>query len=72
LVQKPFQAVITHIIFEIVTILQDLFTNTLPVRMVGMSCEKIYIEDVANRLLKESGCPTVRTFIDHSNINYQI
>jgi len=63
--QKPPQAVITHIICEAVTIEQDFLTNALPVRMVGMSCEKmaIYIEFVADRLLTELGCPTVRILI---------
>ncbi|CAH1726825.1 hypothetical protein AGLY_011860 [Aphis glycines] len=61
LVQKPPQDVITHIIREAVTIEQDFLTNALPVRMVGMNCEKmaIYIEFVADRLLVELGCPTV-------------
>lgn len=64
LVQKPPQDIITHIIREAVTIEQDFLTNALPVRMVGMNCEKmaIYIEFVADRLLVELGCPTVRTF----------
>ncbi|XP_060873667.1 ribonucleoside-diphosphate reductase subunit M2-like [Metopolophium dirhodum] len=59
--QKPPQAVITHIICEAVTIEQDFLTNALPVRMVGMSCEKmaVYIEFVADRLLNELGCPAV-------------
>jgi len=72
LVQKPPQDVITHIIREAVTIEQDFLTNALPVRMVGMNCEKmaIYIEFVADRLLVELGCPTVRTFINHINSNY--
>lgn len=73
--QKPPKAVITHIICEAVTIEQDSLTNALPVSMVGMSCEKmavLYIEFVADRLLIALGCPTVRTFIDHSNMNYEI
>jgi len=72
--QKPPQAVITHIICEAVTIEQDFLTNALPVRMVGMSCEKmaIYIEFVADRLLNELGCPTVRAIDDHRYINFQI
>jgi len=69
---KPPPPYITHIICEVVTIVQDFLTNNSPVRMVGMSCEKVYIENVADRLLKESECPTLRTFIHHSNINYQI
>jgi len=70
--QKPPQAVITHIICEAVTIEQDFLTNALPVRMVGMSCEKmaIYIEFVADRLLAELGCPTVCISINHSNIYF--
>lgn len=56
------------------TIEQDFLTNALPVRMLGMSCERmaIYIEFVADRLLTELGCPTVRIFINHSNIYFQI
>ncbi|XP_060874000.1 ribonucleoside-diphosphate reductase small chain-like [Metopolophium dirhodum] len=58
--QKPPPALTTHIICEIVTIVQEFLTNASPVRMVGMSmsCEKICIEDIADRLLKVSGCPT--------------
>lgn len=54
---------------------QDLLTNVKPVRIVGMSCEKmtvLHIEFVPDRLLKELGPPTVRTFIDHSYMSYQI
>lgn len=59
LVQKPPQDIITHIICEAVAIEQDFLTNALPVKMVGMNCEKMatYIEFVADRLLVELGCP---------------
>ena len=50
--QVPPPAYIPHIIIcEIVTIVHCFLTNTSPVGMVGMSCEKIYVEDVAGRLL---------------------
>lgn len=63
LVQKPPKEVIIHIIREAVTIEQDFLTNALPVKMVGMNCEKMatYIEFVADRLLVELGCPKVCT-----------
>jgi len=73
--QRPPQTVITHIICKVVTIEQDFLTNIKPVRIVGMSCEEmavLYIQFVPDRLLKESRHPTVRTFIDHSNMDYQI
>lgn len=61
LVQKPPQDIIIHIIREAVSIEQDFLTNALPVKMVGMNCEKMatYIEFVADRLLVELGCPRV-------------
>lgn len=61
LTQKTPQDIIIHIIQEAVTIEQDFLTNALPVRMVGMNCEKMatYIEFVADRLLVELGCPRV-------------
>lgn len=63
MVQKTPQDVITHIIQEAVTIEQDFLTNALPVKMVGMNCEKMatYIEFVADRLLVELGCSKVCT-----------
>lgn len=63
MVQKPPKEVIIHIIREAVTIEQDFLTNALPVKMVGMNCEKMatYIEFVADRLLVELGCPKVCT-----------
>ncbi|XP_050426942.1 ribonucleoside-diphosphate reductase subunit M2 B-like [Adelges cooleyi] len=61
LVQKPPQDVIIHIMKEAVTIEQDFLTSALPVKMVGMNCEKMaaYIEFVADRLLAELGCPKI-------------
>ncbi|VVC39676.1 Ferritin-like superfamily,Ribonucleotide reductase small subunit,Ribonucleotide reductase small [Cinara cedri] len=61
LVQKPPQDVIIHIIREAVAIEQDFLTNALPVKMVGMNCEKMatYIEFVADRLLVELECPKI-------------
>jgi len=58
LIQKPSQEIIIHIISEAVAIEQDFLTNALPVKMVGMNCEKMatYIEFVADRLLMELGC----------------
>ncbi|XP_050433653.1 ribonucleoside-diphosphate reductase subunit M2 B-like [Adelges cooleyi] len=61
LTQKPPQDIIIHIIREAVGIEQDFLTNALPVKMVGMNCEKMatYIEFVADRLLVELGCPKI-------------
>jgi len=61
LVQKPPQEIIIHIICEAVTIEQDFLTNALPVKMIGMNCEKMatYIEFVADRLLIELGCAKI-------------
>jgi len=61
LIQKPSQEIIIHIISEAVAIEQDFLTNALPVKMVGMNCEKMatYIEFVADRLLMELGCHKV-------------
>lgn len=63
--QKPPQDVIINIIREAVTIEQDFLTNALPVKMVGMNCEKMaqYIEFVADRLLSELGCPKVKCVV---------
>lgn len=67
MVQKPTQDVIIHIIQEAVSIEIDFLTKALPVRLLGMSCEKMatYIKFVADRLLLDLGCPTVCKFINH-------
>jgi len=59
MVNKPSKSRILEIIVDAVKIEQEFLTDALPVNLIGMNCELMsrYIEFVADRLLRELGCP---------------
>jgi len=61
IVQKPSQERVISIIKDAVEIEQEFLTDALPVEMIGMNCKLMcqYIEFVADRLLRELGCPKI-------------
>jgi len=58
-VNKPSQEHILRIVEEAVAIETEFLTDALPVSLIGMNCDLMtqYIQFVADRLLKELGCP---------------
>merc|ERR1712209_334987 len=58
-VNRPSQDHILRIVEEAVAIETEILTDALPVSLIGMNCGLMtqYIQFVADRLLKELGCP---------------